>query len=215
MKKQEKSLLTCSWGCIKTPPISLDLRNDLLNHTPSRESGLSFNHQTKSSITVEPHRNVPWDEAHVGWKDPADVRAESLAVAAAFLPAQISRLSGARWRVASPEHLQEERLFLPFLSFQLEMGEAEPWQEGGTQSAAGIYCNPATPVMQTDPCSPAVSLCVFPYLQSSSFLETPESSRPLSSPRLHPPGKVSVWCSGCSGVVLPFARTCVRVCEHI
>lgn len=127
MKKQEKSLLTYSWGCIETPPISPNLRNELLNRTPSRESGLSFNQmKTKSNITVEPHRNVPWDEAHGSWKDLADFGAESLAVAAAFLSAQISQLSGATWWVASPEHLQGERLLLQLLSFQPEMGEAEP-----------------------------------------------------------------------------------------
>lgn len=71
---------------------------------------------------------------------------------------------------------------------------------------------------RTDPPSPAVSLCVLPSLQSSSFLEKseiPESIPPLSSPRLHPPSKVSVRGSGLSGAVLAFAHACVCVCEHI
>lgn len=139
---------------------------------------------------------MPWEETNAswkGWKDPAGchgLRAGSPAVGAALLPAQVSRLSGARWWVASPEHLQEERLLLPLLSFQPEMGEAEPaaaepWQESSMQSTAGIYCNPVEPVTRTDPSSPTVPLCVFPYLQRSSLLEKseiPESISPLSSP---------------------------------
>ena len=88
---------------------------------------------------------------------------------ASFLPSQVSQLSGARLWVASPEHLQKERLLLPLLSFQPEVGEvepatAEPWQESSMQSTAGIYCNPVKPVTWTGPSSPAVSLCVFLYL---------------------------------------------------
>jgi len=52
VKTQEKSLLTCSWGWIKTSALSLDLKNELLNHMTSGESRLSFNHPT--NIAIEP-----------------------------------------------------------------------------------------------------------------------------------------------------------------
>lgn len=113
----------------------------------------------------------------------------------------------------SPEHLREERLLLMPLSFQPEVGEAAPaaaetWQDSSVGSAAGIYCNPVKPATWPDPSSPAVSPCVFPYLQRSSLLEKseiPESIPPVSSPQLQPPSKVSVRCSGFFRAVLPFA----------
>lgn len=44
-------------------------------------------------------------------------------------------------------------------------------REWSRHPATGTYCNPVELVTQRDPSSPAASLCVFPYLERSSFLE--------------------------------------------
>lgn len=216
VKKQEKSLLACSSGCIKTAAIGLNLRNELLNHRI--QGNLDFHLTTKPKATLQfslNHQSMPWEETNTGKAGRAQWvvlgSGQGVDRGSCFAPAQVSWLSGVRWGVASPEHLQEDRLFLMLLSLQPEVGEAEhaaveSWQGNSVQPTVGIYCNPVKPVIWTDPSSPTVSLCVFPYLQRSSSLEKSEiheSIPPLSFPQLHPLNKVSVRCFGLSLISCP------------
>lgn len=64
--------LTCSWRWVKIPAVSLNLRNELLNHTPSGQFLFSRNHQTKSYTVVDPK---PEEEPKAIWKGWEDQRA--------------------------------------------------------------------------------------------------------------------------------------------
>lgn len=162
VKKQEKSLLPCSWGWIKTPAESLEPEGWAPN-TTSGESGLLFNHQTESNVTVgsksqvhalgrnecrlEGAGGLPWAQ---GMEPSGGGCFSPLCLG---FPALWSKVVGGISR-ASPRG----EIGPGITVVSAREGRAEPWQESRAQSTAGICCNPVKPVTQTGPSSPAVSI---------------------------------------------------------